>query len=346
LKNFKLSVLFLLIIIFTHQVYAEDCYEYGESYSKLVFRADGYIKKGKTKQAARLLKEHLECWNNDKNVYVKLAEIYEYEQKYYLAGLAYKKAGMTQKYNEVTLKAQNSRHHGFQQYAISDSARYSKRYEGFKAFSIVFLSLGPIATAAGISLYVVDRLSKREYSMGLQYGLTLGGLSFIAAGTLMSSGAVNAYNRAYVYRKISLEYSGDPGTTPEEYFENSKHQRNFNIATADNYQKHGLALMGISIPLIGIAVYGFFDSYNRIKESNKDHGNWDPTGLDTFFAHFVQIFSLAPGIATFVGGTILLAKAARHEKAGKTHYLLTLDSVAPIIDPVSRTYGLSAGFSF
>ncbi len=118
------------------------------------------------------------------------------------------------------------------------------------------------------------------------------------------------------------------------------------IASADNYSKHGLGLMGISLPLLGVAVLGFFESYYQIRQSNRDDDGWDFTGLETFFVHFIQIVSLAPGIATFVGGTILLAKADKYEKTGKNHYLLSLDSVSPIIDPVSRTYGLSAGFSF
>ncbi|HRQ71270.1 MAG TPA: hypothetical protein PLW78_13320 [bacterium] len=42
----------------------------------------------------------------------------------------------------------------------------------------------------------------------------------------------------------------------------------------------------------------------------------------------------------------MLAKASNYEKLNTEPTLLTLNSIAPIIDPVSKTYGLALGFSF
>jgi hypothetical protein len=42
----------------------------------------------------------------------------------------------------------------------------------------------------------------------------------------------------------------------------------------------------------------------------------------------------------------MLAKASKYEKLNTEPSILTLNSIAPIIDPVSKTYGLALGFSF
>jgi hypothetical protein len=62
--------------------------------------------------------------------------------------------------------------------------------------------------------------------------------------------------------------------------------------------------------------------------------------------HAFQVLSLGPGLVAFVSGSIMLAKASKYEKLSTEPSVLTLNSVAPIIDPVSKTYGLSLGFSF
>ncbi|HNZ53448.1 MAG TPA: hypothetical protein PLW37_07345 [bacterium] len=42
----------------------------------------------------------------------------------------------------------------------------------------------------------------------------------------------------------------------------------------------------------------------------------------------------------------MLAKASKYEQLNTEPSILTLNSITPIIDPVSKTYGLSMGFSF
>jgi hypothetical protein len=60
-----------------------------------------------------------------------------------------------------------------------------------------------------------------------------------------------------------------------------------------------------------------------------------------------SVMTLAPAIAILTVGITHIRKAQLWEREGHSiKSLLTLDSVAPIIDPVSKTYGLSAGFSF
>jgi len=287
----------------------------------------------------------LRCWN-EKDVWIKLAEIYETEQKLYLAGLAYRKAGMTQKYNEILVKIQNSKVNTFERMSRINVTKYNYKSTAMGVSSIIMFSLGSIAAATGISLFIIDELSDKSYSKPAQFSLTLAGLSLLAGGTLLNNGSLNSSIKAKSYLKMSRQYSGDIGTTPQEYYEHSEFEASTRRATAENYKKHALALFSISIPMFAVAIYGFFVTHKNIEEDNEDYDKWDPTGLETGFAHFLQLFSLVPAIATLTGSFILLAKGIRNENAVNKNAFMTLNSISPSIDPVSKTYGIAAGFSF
>ena len=109
--------------------------------------------------------------------------------------------------------------------------------------------------------------------------------------------------------------------------------------------------MALSIPMFAIAIYGFFDSYNYILKKNddeRDDESWDPdfVELDILVGHLYQILSFAPAFVTLITGSIMIYKASKYEKLSTEPSLFTLNSITPVINPVSRTYGLSLGFSF
>jgi len=84
-KGIALTV-FVLILLFSTSVYGK-CLPRDESYNKYVKKT--YKQNSKT---IKSLKRYLIC-HKEKEVFIMLAKAYEYDQKYYLAGLAYKDAG-------------------------------------------------------------------------------------------------------------------------------------------------------------------------------------------------------------------------------------------------------------
>ena len=323
----------------------EECYPLEESYKKFVFEARYLIMEGKDRYVKRYFEKHLVCWN-DKDVYNEFAEFYIKEEKLYLAALTYKKAGLHEEYNKVKELRNNIKDNEFEILAKRESEKYKKSYRNKKAVANTMMSLGPVIAGVGFGLLIHD-LAGGTNSKIAQFSLMIGGFSIIAGGTVVNLSAINSLNTSLSYRNISEEYKGDNGTLPSEYYQYSGFERETKKMSAQSYRKHGGTLISISVPLLAIAVYGLYESYNfHFKNNNNDDDNGGDMLLLSGIAFAIQILSLAPSIASLTGGIILLAKASKWEKLSTEPNLLTLNSIAPIIDPVSKTYGLSMGFSF
>ena len=299
------------------------------------------------------LKNHLKC-HPDKDVFYNLATIYEYMGKYYLAELAYKKAGATDKITQAeknridSLNGQGT--NKFQELSVTESEKFSQLHLEYKAFSIISFVIGSAAFSTGAALFIHDKAGGAN-SLAAQYSLMLGGLSFIAGGIASSFESKRNLAISNAISKGAKTYEGDNGTTPEEYYIYSGNKNETQKNLSKMYRNHGITLTVLSVPMFAIAIYGFFDSYNYILRKNnkeKDDESWDPdfVELDILVGHLYQMFSLLPALTSLTGGIILLVKASKYEKLSTDPNLFTLDSITPIINPVSKTYGLALGFSF
>jgi len=325
----------------------EECYPLEESYKRFVFEARYLITRGRENYAASRYKKHLLCWD-DKEIYIELGELYESQEKYFLAGIAYKKGNAKERLTQVIEKQAQftnaNENSDFMILSLQTSAKFLKKHEKQIFFRNAFFVVGPIALATGLGLFIHDKASG-ENSLTAQYTLMLGGMSLISGGFFLNAFSKNSLRISQAYGGFSQSFRGDGGTIPDEFFINSGIDAKTKKALAGSYRKNGVGLMLMSIPMFALAIYGFFDSYNYHKEKTDEdcsHGlcNFEMLG------HILQIFSLAPAILSLTGGIILIAKASKHEKLSTEPSLLTLNSIAPMIDPVSRTYGLNLGFSF
>ena len=62
--------------------------------------------------------------------------------------------------------------------------------------------------------------------------------------------------------------------------------------------------------------------------------------------HFLQILTLIPGGVTLAGGVVMIVFASTWSRLKTKPSLFTLKSISPMINPVTKTYGISMGFSF
>ena len=60
----------------------------------------------------------------------------------------------------------------------------------------------------------------------------------------------------------------------------------------------------------------------------------------------VGIAAIVSGVIILSGGITLLSISSKWSRLNPKAEIFTLNSIAPMIDPVSKTYGLSMGFSF
>jgi hypothetical protein len=341
----KTVFLFFLIIFMGSGIYSK-CLSRDESYKRFVEQTSLAQSYEENEKSIRSLKKHLKCYP-EKEVFYKLAVIYEYSQKHYLAEIAYQKAGKDddqKRMANIIINKKGAEKEKFIAVAESKAAKHLELYKNKKTAATVFHIAGPIVFATGLSLFIHDKAGG-ENSLTAQYVLMFGGMSLISSGIFLNAFAKNSLRTSQAYGGFSQSFRGDGGTTPDEFFVNSGIDAKTRKALSVSYRKNGVGLMLMSIPMFAIAIYGFFDSYNYHNEKTDEdcsHGLCDIEML----GHILQMFSLAPAILSLTGGIILLAKASKYEKLSTEPSLLTLNSIAPVIDPISKTYGLSMGFSF
>ncbi len=325
----------------------DECLSLQKSYEKYVFEARyGILADKKDKYVTDRYIRHLQCWN-DPYVYKELAEYYKSLGKLYPAGLTYKKAGMMKEYNEVKKLKESIGENDFQLLAIKEYRKYNSKYIARSAGATVLFVAGPIAALTGLGLLISSSNGNEDYSKILPYGLIFGGMMTAGAGILVNLTAEKAYNTGIGYLQVSQNYSGDPGTLPSEYFKYSGIENEVRKMSAKSYQTHGAGLIGLSLPLIAVAIYGFFDSAKGFDRDDDSGGSFfiSDNGF-MFLTHLIQILTFAPAIACLAGGITMLVKGSADERLNTEPSLFTLDSITPVINPVSKTYGLSLGFSF
>ena len=154
-------------------------------------------------------------FRSDKEVYYKLAVIYEYIGKHYLAGLAYKKTSLeSANKKEIESIAEDET---FVTMSEKFSEKYSKRSRAKTFFRNAFFIVGPIASAAGLGLFIHDKAGG-ENSLTAQYTLMLGGMSLISGAIILNASAEDSLRVSNSYRGFPQCFRGDGGTTPDEYF--------------------------------------------------------------------------------------------------------------------------------
>ena len=250
---------------------------------------------------------------------------------------------------EIIIYQERFRKKKFKASADLEAAKYHDFYKTNKSVATAFHIIGSIAFATGLSLFIHDKTGG-ENSLSAQYTLMLGGLSLIGGGTAISNVASESLVISKGYKEIAEKHTGDNGSTLEEYYSNSGIQAKNRKEIAKSFETHGAVLIALSIPMFVIAIYGFVDSQKYIykKYENEDSGDSVSRNIesDLLVTRVAQVLTLFPAVLSLTGGIIMLAKASKWEKLDTEPTILTLNSIAPMIDPVSKTYGLALGFSF
>jgi len=108
-------------------------------------------------------------------------------------------------------------------------------------------------------------------------------------------------------------------------------------------------MLVVSVPILTFSMFSLFDDYKNSFNYGRD--DYSESSLhdaltEVLIVNPVKILLMPPALLFMVRGIIMLAKSSKYKKLSAEPSLLTLNSIAPIIDPVSKTYGLALGFSF
>jgi len=349
----KLVFSFVLVLLFNSEVYSE-CLPQEESYKKYVEKTSLAQEYKENETSIKLLKKHLEC-HPDKEVFHKLAVIYEYSGKYYLAGLAYKNAGKNDEYariEKIRTQKISSKKKIFELLANNRQKRLLTRYKTRRGFELALFIGGSVISATGLALFIHDKAGG-ENSLGAQYGLMFGGITLIGAGLFLDPWTYKTLKTSKWYENShqQLIITEETLVDKREIYGNA--DKAASKLSYKRFRNTGIGLLILSIPLTALTIYGFFDSYNvylKDKEEKKENHSEDEKMFEDFggvmVIHILQLFSFIPAILSITGGTILLVKSSEYKNLKTDAPTVTLNNISPMINPITKTYGISMGFSF
>jgi len=220
----------------------------------------------------------------------------------------------------------------------------------YRKTSIPLLIIGPLLTGAGFGLFLHDKAFNGENSPSAQYSLMFTGLSLIGTGMVFNYYSDYCQNRYQAYDTVTQkEFNPELRINSKNFFIQVENQtKKLNVKTL---RVHGAAMILLSLPIFALASFSIYEMAQYINEiclfCDVFHNAGFGSVLISYVAiHANQVLLFAPGLASLIGGIIMLAKASKYEKLSTAPNILTLTNITPIINPVSRTYGLALGFSF
>jgi len=222
--------------------------------------------------------------------------------------------------------------------------------ETSRKVAVPLLIIGPLLAGAGFGLFLHDKAFDGKNSPSAQYSLMFAGLSLIGTGVTFNYYSDYYRNRYQAYDIVTQkEFDPEMRVNSKNFFTQTENQaRKLSVKTL---KIHGTVLILLSLPIFALASFSIYEMNQYMNETCLICNGFDGSGFAisilsylTIRAHQVLLFM--PGLASLTGGIIMLAKASKYEQLNTEPSLLTLNSIAPIIDPVSKTYGLSMGFSF
>jgi hypothetical protein len=222
--------------------------------------------------------------------------------------------------------------------------------ETSRKVAVPLLIIGPVLAGAGFGLFLHDKAFDGKNSPSAQYSLMFAGLSLIGTGVTFNYYSDYCQNRYQAYDNVTQkEFDPEMRVNAKDFFTQTENQaRKLSVKTL---KIHGTVLILLSLPIFALASFSIYEMVQYINEvclfCDISHNAGFGGVLISYVAiHANQVLLFAPGLASLTGGIIMLAKASKYEKLNTEPSILTLNSIAPIIDPVSKTYGLALGFSF
>ena len=226
-------------------------------------------------------------------------------------------------------------------------------YKVKKGFAVTAFIAGLGVAGAGLGLAIKGE-DFHDLPGFVTSWMMAGGLGLFGAGFAINSSSELSWNRYRHYLAVSKNDS--PAMSLQDEYEKKifieRSARKTSVKTTEN---HGIAMICSSVPIFAVSIYSivssaiYFSKEIEVSDEDCSHGCTSEAERRFFIvlAMMPAFVTLAPGIAILTIGITQIKKAHLWEREGHSiKPLITLDSVAPMIDPVSKTYGLSAGFSF
>lgn len=171
-----------------------------------------------------------------------------------------------------------------------------------------------------------------------------GGLFLINCGLIADA-------KSSFYLKLSKTYKNAPSIYERSFSALSQQdfEKHYIIPSAEKLsasklKAHGIATILMTIPMVSLTIYSFHDSYRYLTDN--DESTTMGPHIQVFGTHLFLAMTLTPTVVSIVIAKNLIKRAKRGENFKLEDLPLTLENVSPMINPITKTYGISMGFSF
>jgi hypothetical protein len=333
------------------ETYTKSCREYSESFKYYVKRAERHKKEKNIEDAILDYKKHLRCWK-DKEVMLKLARIYVKRKDFYLAKMVYEEAEAQKEIEliDVILKDLDTdeNRQKFMQHSLKIANDFKKEAKSQKQLAVALITIGTAFAATGLGLFIHERAFDGNCPKPASYSLMFGGLSLIGGGI-----AVNFFSD--LNKVKSTTYAGiadnhfEVGATPEQYYEFSKNEVQTRKKMVRKLRVHGASFIILSAPLLLLSAFSFYDTFHHDSENSITKSYASEAAKGVSFAGaviFLEIATVGAGALFLGSGIKMIATSYKWERKERPPNVIELTNISPMINPVTKTYGISLGFSF
>lgn len=237
------------------------------------------------------------------------------------------------------------------QSAVEQSLKFKKQYKARKAVAVTFIALGAISIVTGFGF--TGAFGGEGAFIGVP--LMFGGLTLVSSGLTISSSANYRLKVSEAFNRMSGNYY-DPDVSATEYYKASGTQMSVMKEASGDIRVKGILLTSFSASLFAISagcIGAAFAGSDKSQKNSDESENNDGTVAEAMGEGLESALLLMVGISGAISGTILLSEgiallsiSSKWSRLNPKAGIVTLNSIAPVIDPVSKTYGLSMGFSF
>jgi hypothetical protein len=348
----KTVFVFLFIISMGSGIYSK-CLSRDESYKRFVEKTSLAQSYEENEKSIILLKKHLRCWK-DKEVMIKLARFYIKMENFYLAKQVYEEAGAERELQllETILKDFDTpeNKNKFMQQSQKISTDLYKNAKEQKQLAITFSIVGSLFAGAGIGLFLNGKVFGGYDPKIAYYPLIFAGFSLIGGGIINNYSAEYKTAKADTYLDIANNHYA-VGSMPSHYYQFTEKETQTRKKMIKTLRVHGTSLIILSVPLFITSAFSMYDAYQWFfngEPLSDDLGTAITLGLIAGgFTIAGELATIALGAACLVGGITMIVYSNKWEKAtNNPKSVIELTNISPMINPVSKTYGLALGFSF
>lgn len=234
----------------------------------------------------------------------------------------------------------------FAEFAKNESFRQRNAYTGKKAGAVILMTAGLGVAFSGLGLAISDadipfgdKVLARELMMYF-------GVLAVGGGIILNFSSEHSFQKSH---EFSLWYDANTLSDDSQKLDYDELVQLKNSAKRKSAQKlyhHGIGMISLAAPLLAVSIYTFVKLHREIEDDSSYNDDKHEKRVTSAFLYMTNAMTLLPGIAVTVCGAMMIRKSEEWRRITNVHDGVTLDSITPLIDPISKSYAVNFGFSF